>query len=58
MQTYYIAPGGSDTWSGIRPEAAANDGPFRTIHHARDVIRQQIAGGMTDNIEVLLRGGE
>ncbi|MBZ0297015.1 MAG: right-handed parallel beta-helix repeat-containing protein [Anaerolineae bacterium] len=58
MQIYYVSPLGNDAWSGTQPDAHANEGPFKSIHHARDVIRQQIASGMTEDIEVQLRGGE
>ena len=53
---FYVAPGGSDAWSGAlsRPNAAKNDGPFATITRARDAVRAakpgrgaliEIAGG-------------
>lgn len=58
MQIYYVSPQGNDAWNGTQPDANADDGPFKSIHHARDVIRQQIANGMVEDIEVQLRGGE
>jgi hypothetical protein len=48
---YYVAPNGSDTNSGA-PQA-----PFATIQHARDAVRAQITGGMSENITVNLGAG-
>ena len=38
---YYVAPNGSDAWSGAlsKPNAAKTDGPFATVTRARDVLR-------------------
>ena len=40
--TLYVATDGNDAWSGALkgPNATNNDGPFATIAHARDAIRQ------------------
>jgi len=40
--TFFVSPKGNDAWSGKleRANSAGNDGPFRTIAHARDAIRQ------------------
>lgn len=40
--TYFVAPAGNDAWSGTRPEPNADktDGPFATLHAARDAARQ------------------
>ncbi|WP_141208680.1 RICIN domain-containing protein [Streptomyces griseorubiginosus] len=48
--TYYVAPDGSDANAGT---IAA---PFKTLQHARDVVRT-VNGNMTGDINVLLRGG-
>ena len=56
--TYYVAINGNNAWSGTLEAPTGNDGPFRTLARARDVIRAQIAGGMTSDIAVLVRGGE
>jgi hypothetical protein len=56
----YVAPGGSDSWSGIRPAANASgtDGPFRTLERARDEIRSmRKARRIHGPVTVLLRGG-
>lgn len=50
--TYYVSTTGSDTTGTGSLQA-----PFRTPHKARDVIRQQIAGGMSEDITVNIRGG-
>ncbi|MCJ8014443.1 LamG domain-containing protein [Paenibacillus sp. KQZ6P-2] len=50
--TYYVDPvNGQDTNDGMSTTTA-----FRTIEHARDVVRT-INANMTDDIEVKLRGG-
>ncbi len=51
---WYIAPNGSDAWSGQlpAPNAAGTDGPFATLTKARDAIRP-VSGART----VHLRGG-
>ncbi|GHF73911.1 hypothetical protein GCM10018790_59780 [Kitasatospora xanthocidica] len=48
--TYYVAPGGDDANPGTVTA------PFRTLQHARDVVRT-VDGNMTGDINVLLRGG-
>jgi parallel beta-helix repeat protein len=59
--TLYVAPNGSDQWSGGRaaPEAAGKDGPLATLPaalHAARLARQQPAA-VQDGITILLRGG-
>ncbi|MFC4598767.1 carbohydrate-binding protein [Cohnella hongkongensis] len=49
---YYVSPEGSDGNPGTLAE------PFLTVAKARDTVRQQIAGGMTRDWTVMLRGGE
>ncbi|AYC36221.1 RICIN domain-containing protein [Streptomyces griseorubiginosus] len=48
--TYYVAPDGSDSNSGTI------SAPFKTLQHARDVVRT-VNGNMTGDINVYLRGG-
>jgi len=48
--TYYVAPNGSDTNPGTITA------PFKTLQHARDVVRT-VNNDMTGDINVLLRGG-
>ena len=40
--TYFVAPGGRDTWSGTRPRPneSQTDGPFATLYAARDEARR------------------
>ncbi|MGE5657475.1 MAG: right-handed parallel beta-helix repeat-containing protein [Actinomycetota bacterium] len=60
--TFYIAPDGSDRWSGQldSPNPTKTDGPFATLKKARDVIRrlkQQQGGKLTSPVAVFLRSG-
>ncbi|MET7452135.1 RICIN domain-containing protein [Streptomyces sp. NPDC005574] len=48
--TYYVAPGGNDT------NAGTITAPFKTLQHARDVVRT-VNKNMTGDINVYLRGG-
>lgn len=47
----YVSPGGNDSNGG------GAGSPFATIERARDAVRAQIAGGMTENITVHLGAG-
>ncbi|MFF3967380.1 RICIN domain-containing protein [Streptomyces griseorubiginosus] len=48
--TYYVAPNGDDS------NAGTISAPFKTLQHARDVVRT-VNGNMTGDINVFLRGG-
>ncbi|MEV4859514.1 RICIN domain-containing protein [Streptomyces ossamyceticus] len=48
--TYYVAPDGNDT------NAGTISAPFKTLRHARDVVRT-VNDDMTGDINVYLRGG-
>ncbi len=56
---FYVAPDGSDAWSGRRPAAntAKTDGPFATIERARDAVRALKGQTPARNINVRIRGG-
>lgn len=56
---FYVSPNGKDQWSGTIPNANEmnTDGPFATIHHARDIIRKLRQGGANNQFLVLVRGG-
>ncbi|MBN1346135.1 MAG: right-handed parallel beta-helix repeat-containing protein [Phycisphaerae bacterium] len=59
---FYVAPNGRDAWSGglASPNARGTDGPFATLHRARDAVRQiKRARGsvLTRPVTVCLRGG-
>jgi hypothetical protein len=58
--TLYVAPNGSDAWSGKLAESKDSDGPFASIGRARDAIRQWKAaqGGLMGPVAVRIRGGE
>ena len=57
--TLYVAPNGSDAWSGKLAEPKDNDGPFASIVRARDAVRQWKAaqGGLREPVTVRIRGG-
>ena len=56
---FYVAPGGSDDWSGTlpQPSAAQTDGPFATLGQARDAVRGHKEAQPGRDIVVLIRGG-
>jgi parallel beta-helix repeat protein len=57
---FYVAPNGNDRWSGkaVKPDTKKVDGPFATVSHARDAIRNLRArGGIKGPVTVYLRGG-
>ncbi|PTX94465.1 right-handed parallel beta-helix repeat-containing protein [Opitutus sp. ER46] len=53
---FYVAPNGSDQWSGRLADPAADrkDGPFATLERAREAVR---ASDRSLGITVTLRGG-
>ena len=57
--TLYVAPNGSDAWSGKWAEPKGGDGPFASIARARDVIRELkgAQGGLKEAVTVRIRGG-
>ncbi len=57
--TFFIAPDGSDEWSGTldAPNAGRTDGPFATIARAQQAVRDALMGTGVDGARVLLRGG-
>ncbi len=59
--TFYVSPHGNDAWTGMVPSPTAdgNDGPFASVTHARDAIRQLKArqGRPLAPITVEIRGG-
>ena len=60
--SFYVSPDGNDRWSGKRkkPNSAKNDGPFATLHRARDAIRElkrQQGGTLQQPVTVFLRDG-
>lgn len=54
---FFVAPTGNDTWSGTRAEAAGQDGPFRTIEHARDVVRALPKADLREPVRIQIRAG-
>jgi hypothetical protein len=50
----YVGPNGNDAWSGrlAKPKPDRSDGPFATLHRARDEARRWKA---TDAVTVLVR---
>jgi len=57
--TFWVATDGSDAWSGrlARPNADRSDGPFATLHRARDAVRTLIAQGLAEPATITVRGG-
>lgn len=59
--TFYVAPDGSDSWSGRlpAPNQERTDGPFATLQKARDEIRRLKSEGRfpKDGVIVEIRGG-
>ena len=55
---FYVSVAGSDDWSGTlaQPNVQRSDGPFATLRHARDAVRELKKGKATD-ILVLIREG-
>jgi uncharacterized protein (TIGR03437 family) len=56
--TFYVAPNGSDSWSGTlaAPNTANTDGPFASLDRARVAI-QALAKAPLKQVSVQLRGG-
>ena len=56
---FFVATNGDDNWSGTLPDPneGGTDGPFATLHRARDAVRELKQGGAKDDIVVLVRGG-
>ena len=59
---FYVATNGNDNWSGKRkkPNSANQDGPFATLHQAREAIRElkhQQGGTLQQPVTVFLRSG-
>ena len=59
-ETLYVAPGGSDHWSGrtAHPNVGRSDGPLASLAGARDALRRLRAlGGGRGPIYVVIAGG-
>src|SRR5687767_7605692 len=56
---FYVAPNGSDSWSGTlpAPNAGKTDGPFATVPRAQQAIRALPAASRSGGSTVFLRGG-
>ena len=57
---FFVSPQGRDTWSGrfAQPNARRSDGPFATLHAARDAVRRLKKHPRNDGpIRVLIREG-
>jgi len=55
----YVAPGGSDVWTGqlAAPNAARTDGPLASLTRARDLARAVRQGRPGEPVTITLRGG-
>ena len=56
--TLYVAPNGSDSWSGRlpAPNATASDGPLATLDRARALLQNTLKAGLAQ-VNVQVRGG-
>ncbi|MES2465037.1 MAG: hypothetical protein V4671_31110, partial [Armatimonadota bacterium] len=56
---FYVAPTGSDSWSGTipKPNGAKTDGPFATVSRAQEAVRALPAASKSAGNTVFLRGG-
>lgn len=56
---FFVAVDGNDSWSGTlaAPNAAATDGPFKTLGRAQTAVRGVSRTGRTTPIQVVVRGG-
>lgn len=56
---FFVAVDGNDSWSGTlaAPNAAASDGPFKTLGKAQTAVRAVSRTGRTTPIQVVVRGG-
>jgi hypothetical protein len=58
---FFVSLNGNDAWSGKQPEVNSDrtDGPFATLHRARDAIRtlKGTDGELTSPVTVILRSG-
>ena len=60
MSCFYVAPNGSDAWSGhmAAPDAGRTDGPFATPQRAREAVRALLKTQKEPRgVRVVLRGG-
>lgn len=60
--TFFVSTDGNDSWSGHLSKVNRDhtDGPFATLHRARDVVRalKQAQDQLTEPISVMVRGGK
>ena len=57
---FYVAVNGNDRWSGSLPDAKSDgsDGPFATLHRARDAVRELKSAGTLDcPVTIAVRAG-
>lgn len=56
---FYVAVDGNDRWSGTLPVAStqSSDGPFATLAHARDAVRELKRNSPDRDVVVLIRKG-
>ena len=60
---FYVSTQGNDSWSGrlAEPSAGGGDGPFATLHRARNALRELKAQagekGLGQSVQVQIRGG-
>jgi len=59
LMIFYVSPNGNNQWSGTvpTPNKMSTDGPFATIHHARNMIRKLRQEKPNHAFLILVRGG-
>jgi len=55
--TLHVSPAGNDAWSGRRAAADGQDGPFATPVRAQQAVRELIATGLSEPVEVVVHAG-
>ena len=56
-ETFFVATTGNDSWSGEMPVPSGQNGPFATLTRARAEARKLIHSGLTEAVNVMVRGG-
>jgi hypothetical protein len=54
---FYVSPQGNDAWSGKVAAPAGQDGPFRTIEHAKEAVRALPKANLREPVRVQIRAG-
>ena len=58
---FHVSPDGNDSWTGLlaAPDTVRKDGPFATLHRARDAVRElKKETGFARPVTILVRDGK